>query len=133
MPFNATLASNASLNSLMSPDPNQIAGALEGITQSRNLWFNPASFAVPPLYLFGGAGRAAITGPSLFTADWALVKDFNISERVKIQFRWEVYNVFNDTNLANPSNTNVDTPTAVLITDVQAPLRNMQFGLRLTW
>ena len=88
------------------------AGSLQGITQSRNLWFNPASFAVPPLYTFGDAGKDAITGPSLFRADWALVKDFNISERVKMQFRWEVYNVFNDTNLANPSNTNVDTPTA---------------------
>ena len=133
MPFSATLSSNASLNSLMSLRPNQIAGALAGITQSRNLWFNPASFAVPPLYLFGDAGKDAITGPSLFTADWALVKDFNITERVKAQFRWEVYNVFNDTNLANPSNTNVDTPTAGLITDVQSPMRNMQFGLHLFW
>jgi hypothetical protein len=49
-----------------------------------------------------------------------------------MQFRWEVYNVFNDTNLANLSNTNVDTPTAGLITDVQSPVRNMQFGLHVT-
>ena len=133
MPLSATLSSNASLNSLMSLRPDQIAGALAGITQSRNLWFNPASFAVPPLYTFGDAGRDAITGPSLFAADWALAKDFVITERVKMQVRWEVYNVFNDTNLANPSNTNVDTPTAGLITDVQSPMRNMQFGVHLTW
>jgi hypothetical protein len=132
-PFSATLSEQASLNSEMSLRPNQIAGALAGITQSRNLWFNPASFVVPPLYQFGDAGKDAITGPPLFAADWALVKDFTITERVKMQFRWEVYNVFNDTNLANPSNTNVDTPTAGLITDVQSPMRNMQFGLHLTW
>jgi outer membrane receptor protein involved in Fe transport len=133
MPFNAGLASNASLNSFMSLRPDQVAPALSGITQSRNEWFNPASFAVPALYTFGNAGRDAITGPSLFAANWALIKDFTLTERFKMQFRWEVYNVLNDTNLANPSNTNIDTPTAGLITDVQSPMRNMQFGLHLSW
>jgi outer membrane receptor protein involved in Fe transport len=133
MPFNAGLASNASLNSFMGLRPNQIANALAGITQSRNEWFDPASFAVPALYQFGNAPRDAITGPSLFAADWGLEKNFAIAERVNMQFRWEVYNAFNNTNLANPSNTNIDTPTAGLITDVQSPMRNMQFGLHVTW
>ncbi len=131
-PLNATLASNASLNSFMSLRPNQIGDPLAGTPHNRNQWFNPAALAVPGLYLFGNAGRNAITGPDLFTADWSLSKNFEITERLKAQFRWDVFNVFNNTNLANPSNTNVDTPTAGLITDVQAPMRNMLFGLHLT-
>lgn len=132
MPFNATLASNASLNSFMSLRPDQIGNPFSGATHDRNQWFNPAAFAVPPLYTFGGAGRNALTGPPLFSADWALAKNFQITEQANLQFRWEVYNTFNYTNLALP-NTNVDTGTAGLITDVGAPMRNMQFGLHLTW
>ena len=133
MPFNATLASNASLNSDMSTRPDQIGDPLSGTPHNRNQWFNPAAFVVPAPFQFGNAGRNAITGPNLFTADWSLSKTFSITERVKAKFQWDVFNAFNNTNLANPSNTNIDTPTAGLITDVQAPMRNMQFGLHVTW
>ncbi len=132
-PLNATLASNASLNSFMSLRPNQISNPLVGTPHNRNQWFNPAAFAVPGLYLFGNAGRDAINGPHLFSADWSLSKNFKVTERLNAKFSWEVFNAFNNTNLANPSNTNIDTPTAGLITDVQAPMRNMQFGLHLSW
>lgn len=132
MPFSATLASNSSLNSFMSLRPDQIGNPFSGTPHNATQWFNPAAFAVPPLYTFGGAGRNALTGPKLFSADWSLVKNFNIAERANLQFRWDVFNTFNFTNLNLP-NTNVDTGTAGLITDVYAPMRNMQFGLHLTW
>ncbi len=132
MPFSPTLASNASLNSFMSLRPDQIGKPFSGTPHDRNQWFNPAAYAVPPLYTFGGAGRDSLAGPPLFSADWALAKNFQITERANLQFRWEVYNAFNYTNLALP-NSNVDTGTAGLITDVGAPMRNMQFGLHLTW
>ena len=75
----------------------------------------------------------APTGPALFSADWGLFKNFQIAERVNLQFRWEAYNTFNYTNLALP-NTSVDAGTTTgQITDVAAPMRNMQFGLHLTW
>ncbi|HET9177273.1 MAG TPA: carboxypeptidase regulatory-like domain-containing protein [Terriglobia bacterium] len=132
-PLNATLASNASLNSDMSTRPDQIGDPLAGTPHDRNQWFNPAAFAVPGPFLFGDAGRNAIKGPNWFTFDMSLSKSFNVTERVKAKFRWDAFNAFNNTNLANPSNTNIDTPTAGLITDVQAPMRNMQFGLHITW
>jgi hypothetical protein len=52
---------------------------------------------------------------------------------VHCTFSWQVFNVFNYTNLQNPSNTNTDTHTAGIITDVESPMRNMQFGLHLRW
>lgn len=133
MPFSPGLANNSSLNSDMSLRPNQIGSPFSGTPHNRNQWFNPAAYAVPGPFLFGGAGRDSIVGPALFSADWSLLKNFKLSEQFNLQFQWEVFNAFNDTNLANPGNTNVDTPTAGLITDVQAPMRNMQFGLHLTW
>lgn len=132
MPFSAGLASNASLNSFMGLRPDQIGNPFSGTPHDRNQWFNPAAFAVPPLYTFGGASRDALTGPPLFSADWALAKNFHITEAANLQFRWAVYNAFNYTNLALP-NSNVDTGTAGLISDIGAPMRNMQFGLHLTW
>ncbi|HEV2499841.1 MAG TPA: carboxypeptidase regulatory-like domain-containing protein [Terriglobia bacterium] len=133
MPFSPSLANNSSLNSDMSLRPNQIGNPFSGTLHNRNQWFNPAAYAVPGPFLFGGAGRDSLVGPPLFAADWSLLKNFKLSERFNLQFRWDVYNAFNYTNLANPSNTNTDTPTAGLITDVQSPMRNMQFGLHLAW
>ncbi|HEV2418111.1 MAG TPA: TonB-dependent receptor [Terriglobia bacterium] len=133
MPFSPSLANNSSLNSDMSLRPNQIGNPFAGTPHNRNQWFNPAAYAIPGPFLFGGAGRDSLVGPPLFAADWSLLKNFKLSERFNLQFRWDVYNAFNYTNLANPSNTNTDTPTAGLITDVQSPMRNMQFGLHLAW
>ena len=132
LPFSPTLSNNASLNSDMSLRPNQIGDPLKGISQNRNLWFNPASYAVPAPFLFGTAGNNSVRGPNLFTADWSLSKEFAITERFRLQFRWEVFNAFNRTNLALPVNA-VDAGNAGQITDIAVPMRNMQFGLRLGW
>ncbi|MGH9353838.1 MAG: TonB-dependent receptor domain-containing protein, partial [Terriglobia bacterium] len=133
MPFSPSLSNNKSLNSDMSLRPNQIGNPFSGTAHNRNQWFNPAAYAIPGPFLFGTSARDSLAGPPLFSADWALLKNFKLSEKFNLQFRWEVYNAFNYTNLANPGNTNTDTPTAGLITDVQSPMRNMQFGLHLAW
>jgi TonB dependent receptor-like, beta-barrel len=136
MPFSATLSSNASLNSDMSLRPDRIGNPLSGTPHDRNQWFNPSAFATPGPFLFGTAARNALTGPPLFSADWGLFKNFQLTERFELEFRWEVYNTFNYTNLGQLNgvlNTNTDTATAGQITDVGAPMRNMQFGLHLRW
>jgi hypothetical protein len=133
LPFSATLSNNSSLNSTMSLRADAIGDPFGGISQSRNQWFNPAAFAVPAPFLFGNASRNSMRGPNVFTADWAFNKTFAIKERGTLQFRWEVFNAFNRTNLALP-NTNVDPGgTGGLITDIAFPMRNMQFGVRLGW
>lgn len=132
LPFSPTLSNNSSLNSDMSLRPDKVGDPFTGTPNDRNQWFNPNAYRIPALYAFGGASRNSLRGPNLFAADWALNKTFKITERAGLQFRWEVYNVFNRTNLALP-NSNVDTSTAGLITDIASPMRNMQFGLRLAW
>jgi hypothetical protein len=136
LPFSATLNNNASLNSDMSLRPDQTGNPLAGISQNRNLWFNPTAYVVPAQYTFGDAGRNALRGPDLFSADWSLSKSFALTERIKLQFRWEVYNAFNRTNLGLPDSA-VDSGTAGKIFDIASgptiTMRNMQWGLRLGW
>lgn len=72
-------------------------------------------------------------------ADWALWKEFSFPtvlnhESTRLEFRWEVFNSWNNANLANPVST-VDSRTAGRITSLLAgyPMRRMQFGLHLAW
>lgn len=54
---------------------------------------------------YGNVGRNTIIGPGLFTTDASLAKFFPIwNERVRLQFRGEVFNVTNRPNFNNPNN-----------------------------
>ena len=51
---------------------------------------------------FGNLGRNAFVGPNYRNLDFAIAKDTKISERLSVQLRANIYNVFNHPNLANP-------------------------------
>jgi hypothetical protein len=130
-PFTPTLSNNATLNADFTLRPD-LVGNPDVSDPNRTLWFNPSAFAIPGQFRQGTAGRNILRGPRLFSADWGLFKNFYITEQAKLQFRWEVFNSFNYTNLTTPS-TNVDTPSAGQIFGLEVPPREMQFGLRLAW
>src|SRR5207248_8907900 len=58
-------------------------------TRSAAQWFNPAAFATPAAYIFGNVGRNSLYGPGMQTLDFAVAREFTISERAKFQFRGE--------------------------------------------
>jgi Carboxypeptidase regulatory-like domain/TonB-dependent Receptor Plug Domain len=68
-------------------------------------WFNTAAFSAPPAGYFGNAGTGIIKGPGLINFDMALFKDFHLTERHRIQFRADLFNVFNHTNFRNVNTT----------------------------
>jgi hypothetical protein len=63
-------------------------------------WFNTAAFSAPAYGYFGNAGNGTITGPGLVTFDMALYKDFRITEHQTLEFRGELFNIFNHTNFS---------------------------------
>jgi hypothetical protein len=68
-------------------------------------YLNPSSFAVPTSATYGNLGRNQVYGPGFGDVDLSLLKNFPIyKERVHAQFRVEMFNVFNRTNLAQPNN-----------------------------
>jgi hypothetical protein len=60
------------------------------------------AFALQPFGRPGNLGRNTFTGPQYFNTDLNLVKNTSISERVSLQFRAEVYNVFNRIQFDQP-------------------------------
>jgi outer membrane receptor protein involved in Fe transport len=124
---------------------NQRPDRVEGVPleppsgQTPQQWINPAAFAVPPRGRWGTAGRGIMTGPGLFQVDLGLQKEFRIGAERGVAFRWEVFNVFNRANLADPTTNRSAGPSFGLIT---GPLtrgagtggpRQMQFMLRVNF
>ena len=68
-------------------------------------YLNPNSFAVPTYGTYGNLARNQVVGPGFGDMDLSVVKNVPLyRERVHAQFRVEMFNVFNRTNLAQPLN-----------------------------
>ena len=104
-------------------------GNLPSSQRTVQRWFDTTAFAAPALYQFGSSGRDILTGPGLVNFDASLFKNFNFTESKRLQFRAEVFNVFNHTQLLLPGQT-INTSTFGVITAAR-PAREMQMALKL--
>ena len=58
-----------------------------------------------------GAGRNIFIAPSYWNVDLGFIKTFQVGERVRIQFRTEMFNAFNHTNFDNPRDASTGSPS----------------------
>lgn len=103
-----------------------------------DLYFDPAVFALPTAGFYGNLGRNTMVGPGLVDFDFSLHKNTAITERVGLQFRAELFNIFNHPNFGTPANLifnsrGVRQPTAGRITTTSNTSRQIQFALKLTF
>jgi hypothetical protein len=102
-----------------------------------NRYFDPNAFVVPAAGTYGNVGRDTLTGPRLAQLDLSLLKNTSLSERVKLQFRAECFNILNHVNFSTPntvvfsSASTEPAATAGLITSTASTSRQIQFGLKL--
>lgn len=61
-----------------------------------------AAGCTPGTRHFGNLGRNSLVGPNFRQFDFSIVKDTSITERLKVQFRVEFYNILNHPNFASP-------------------------------
>jgi hypothetical protein len=66
---------------------------------------NPAAFVAAAAGQQGDLGRNVLRGFGAWQADFALHRQFHLTERLGLQFRAELFNVFNHPNFGNPDNT----------------------------
>jgi outer membrane receptor protein involved in Fe transport len=91
-------------------------------------WFNTSCFATPGPFTYGNAGRSTVEGPGIINLDFAVHREFRITERQGIQFRAEAFNILNHPNFLIPGN-QFGTASFGVIGGAQDP-RQIQFGLK---
>jgi hypothetical protein len=139
--------------------PNRVAGESCRANDSNRpeQIINPAAYTLDGFQIgsIGTAERGDCDGPGFFQVDLAFYKNFPVTDRLRLQFRWDIFNVFNNTNFLfrnlnfnyNPSAVTYDTGSAATATRIvnatipnnfgQATLARdplqMQFGFKLIW
>jgi hypothetical protein len=121
--------------------PNRVPGCnpynsnfkTQGFVYLNSNCFTPLT-VTPAGPILGNNGRNSLIGPGLVDFDFTAIKDTRITERFKLQFRAEFFNLFNHANFQAP---NIDAGTSTLpsvtISQTTTDGRDVQFGLKLIW
>jgi len=84
-----------------------------------DLWYDPCAFTKPAKGFEGDAPRGSIRGPGFASVNLSVVKNITVGDSRRLQFRAEVFNVFNRANFALPDNGVFQGRT-----EIEAPLSN---------
>jgi hypothetical protein len=90
-----------------------------------------ASGGYPENRGFGSLGRNALRGPSQKRFDFGLSRNIALAEHTSVEFRWDVFNLFNNASFALPNSDQQDASDFGQITNTVGGPRVMQFGLKL--
>jgi len=108
---------------------NSNAAPAGGRTPSE--WFNTANFTAPASLTEGNLGDNTNYGPPLRNLDFSVFKDFVFTERVRMQFRAEVFNLANTPQFNFPNSTYGSANFGEVTSTLPGTERHIQFGLKL--
>ena len=97
--------------------------------QGPDHWFNTSAFVIPPYGSFGNAGRNILEGPGFSSVNVSVIKNTTIREAATVQFRAEIFNLFDRANFALPDSF-VGSSSFGRILSAGTP-RRIQLGLKL--
>lgn len=130
-PFTVILPNdNANIGAGPAQRPNAVTDPNAGAPHTAQQWFNTAAFQMPAAFTFGNAGRNIVLADAEVDVDASLHKDTPIGDRARLEFRAEVFNIFNHTNFADVPGRTAFTATFGRYTSAQNP-RQTQFALKL--
>jgi outer membrane receptor protein involved in Fe transport len=92
-------------------------------------WLNPAGFQVPKQFTFGDLGRNSLRSDWSKNLDLSLFKRFPITENMRLEFRFEAFNVTNTPVWGIPGNNIANSNFGVVSSTVNTA-RQLQFGLK---
>ena len=110
VPFNVLSGVDSNLDGVATDRPNLVGNPILGGGRSRAqkiaAFFNTAAFAAPTAGTpYGNVKRNINIGPGFVNTDLSGFKNFAIYKEASLQFRAELFNIFNNVNLANPNAT----------------------------
>ena len=129
------VTSNSALNGAPNTVRPDVAGPIR-IIGAVDRWFDPSVFVA--VNRFGNLGRNAVIGPAFHNTDLAIIKSLQPAGRFGLQFRVDVFDLFNHPNFGPPGEI-VGSPTFGKITRTRLPTgeagssRQIQLAARLTF
>ncbi len=110
------------------PGKNPANAPAEG--RSPDHWFDVTAVAPPAPLSGGNLGLQSNYAPPTKMLDFSLFKDFPITERHRVQFRFESFNLFNTPQFGTPDNNRQNNNFDKVTSTQPGSERNIQFSLR---
>ncbi len=112
--------------------PNQTCNPSSG-AGSLSESFNTACFSAPATGELGTASRTPLSGPDFINTDFSLIKHFAIREGMRLDFRTEIFNLFNHAQFGQPGSDFNSPATFGAISSTVGNPRLIQFALKLAF
>jgi hypothetical protein len=134
-PSNVRTGTDNSLSGMNQDRPNLVGNPFFADDRPKGeklqRWIDVRAFEANPVGTFGNLGKNVVYGPGLWNLDFGLFKNFAVTERHRVQFRWEMFDAFNHPNFRAPSSWTLSSGAAFgRITNTTSSPRVMQFGLK---
>jgi hypothetical protein len=116
------------------PNNNGQSAYLPSSDRSLSRWFNTSVFSQPEPFTFGVVGRMLpdVREPGITNFDFSVHRRFRIRESVSVEFRTELFNMFNTPQFGRPNGGYGGVLFGTINNQANAP-REIQFGLKLLW
>ena len=121
--------------------PGAVANQAPAGGRTPSQWFDISAYKLAAPLTGGNLGLQAMTGPPTKSLGFSLFKDFIVTERWKLQFRSEAFNLFNTPAFSIPVSQNVTDSKSLggngnfgkITSTLSGTERNLQFALRLSF
>lgn len=126
------ITTNTTVNGVPNTLRPDVAGPVE-IFGRVEKWFDTSRFI--PVGRFGNLGRNVIVGPGFTNVDFSVLKDISLDEAMRLQFRFEAFDLFNTANFGQPGRV-VGSAAFGQVTNTRFPTgdsgssRQLQFALK---
>ncbi|MBV9297088.1 MAG: hypothetical protein JO145_16060, partial [Acidobacteriaceae bacterium] len=142
IPFTVTTTDTTDTGGNHASRPNCIGNPYAGATTNPTLltgtgapgfFLNPAAFAIPAFGTLGTCAPRAFHGPGIENLDASLFKIFSVTERYRVEFRSEFFNVLNHPNFSNPNSSFTTSSLGSFgrLSSTTTDPREIQFALKL--
>ena len=85
--------------------PDVVSGQSSSGPKTVAEWFNTNAYTPPPFGFYGNAGVSTVNGPGLDNWNIGFFKNFGIRESTSLQFRAEMFNIWNRANFNSVATT----------------------------